>query len=91
MDINWTLLVVAAGAIVGTVEWIKFFARKAPSWVWHAALLPLSVAYALLIPGAVGTRVISAGFLLLAVQVGYTVIVRGVGAWVRKAALAIGK
>jgi uncharacterized protein (DUF983 family) len=91
MDINWVLLVVAAGAIVGTMEWAKFWWKKGPSWLWHALLLPLSIAFALLTPGPIGTRVISAGFLLLAVQVGYTVIVRGVGAWVQRAAAAIGK
>lgn len=89
MAIEWALVFVAAAAIIGILEWAKYFAKTAPTWVWHVALLPLSVAVALLIPGAVGVRILSAGVILLVTQVGYQLILQGVvelvKAWAAKA------
>jgi len=79
---DWGLLFVAAAAIVGVLEWVKYLVLKvwpkAPTWLWHLALLPATVGAALALPGSAGIRVLSAGVLLLVTQVGYQLIVQGV-------------
>lgn len=74
---DWGLLFVAAGAIVGVLEWVKYLLPKAPKWVWHLALLPASVGAGLLLGGELGIRVLSAGVLLLVTQLGYQLIIQG--------------
>ena len=75
---DWGLLFVAAGAIVGLIEWVKYLYKKAPRWLWHVALLPVSVIAALALPGTLGIRLLSAGVLLLVTQMGYQLIIQGV-------------
>lgn len=79
MDVVMVLL--AAGAVVGTIEWVKRLVPKAPSLVWHLLLLPLCLGIALLLPGGIGTRLLSAGVLLLVTQVGYQLIIQSVVRW----------
>jgi len=85
MDMVMVLL--AAGAVVGTIEWVKRLIPKAPSLVWHLLLLPLCLAIGLLLPGALGTRLLAAGVLLLLTQVGYQLIVQGVIRWFKAIAV----
>lgn len=79
MDVVKVLL--AAGAVVGLIEWTKRIVPKAPSLVWHIALLPLCLGIGMCIPGNIGERLLSAGALLLVTQVGYQLIIQGVIKW----------
>lgn len=85
------LVLLAAGAVVGVIEWVKKLIPKAPSLVWHAALLPLCLGIGMLLPTDLGMRLLLAGVLLLLTQVGYQLIIQGVLKWfkgiARKAAV----
>lgn len=48
MDVGMVLI--ASGAVVGTIEWVKRLVPKAPNLVWHLLLLPLCFGVALLLP-----------------------------------------
>lgn len=91
MDSSLVVLVlIAAGAIVGVIEWVKKLVPKAPTLTWHIILLPLCLAAALMLPVSIERRLLLFGALLLITQVGYQLIIQGVIRWFKGIAAKAG-
>ena len=77
MNINWEIVLAAAFAAIGVIEYIKGFFRDAPSNVWRALMPVFCLLFAgvsALLPGWVMVGILS----LALSQVGYELIIETV-------------
>lgn len=77
MTINWEIVLAAAFAAIGIIEYIKGFFKKADSKIWRALQPVLCIAFAAV--GALLPAWVMTGILALALsQVGYEVMIETV-------------
>ena len=86
IDINWVYLIAAAFGVAGTMEYIKGFAKAAPTWVWHAILPVVCVGVAAAGDGGGWQIATNAIFLLAITQLAYDLVISSVRKLLSKAA-----
>ncbi|MFW6312256.1 MAG: hypothetical protein ACOC2N_00025 [Spirochaetota bacterium] len=74
---NWETVSIGVFIVVGLIEYVKGFAKDAPSWIWRVAVVPLSLLVALSVE-YLPPFVVVALVIIAAAQLGYEVIVESV-------------
>lgn len=79
----WVLVLVIALCASGLIQWLKGFAKKAPTWVWGLLLPLLCLAIAVAVQPWPFLLLLALLGLVLA-QIGYDTLLRGLLAWVAR-------
>ena len=78
MDLSLIVPWILGGlTVVGCLEWIKGFAKRAPTWVWGVAAAALAVGWAV----APDWVRLAAGVLAIS-QIGYATLIQAVKAYI---------
>ncbi len=78
-SVPWPIILLIAVAVIGCVEWLKGFAKKAPTWIWAVVSLVLCAGFA---AGDeyIGHWVLYGGVAMALIKFGYELFIKGIPA-----------
>lgn len=77
MEIVLGNVALAVIATVGTVQWIKGFFKKSPTWIWRLLLPLFAIGWGFLMGKMWVDRALYAGLIIALSEAGYAAIVQG--------------
>ncbi len=83
--VPWQIILLIAVAVIGCVEWLKGFAKKAPTWIWALVSLALCAGFALSDVYVKGNWVLYGGVAMAIIKFGYELLVKGIPALISNA------